>query len=219
MHRSDALEWQVVVHHREHTLLHFTTVPSVDDYLFAACYVECNASFWVQTEFLVVFYLSLRSVVDNEVWLEVSEFFFGRTDKHVGHEVSLPCYFYDEANSHTSVGVSTAECVNYKKLLIWKFLLCDFLNVCPSFFCHWVVIVLVTLSCPPYGVLWGFIHNDILVFRRTTGVDTCHYVYGAKFCVLTYFIAFEACLCFFFEEYFVRRIVHYLSGAWDAVLQ
>ena len=45
VHRSDALEWQVVVHHREHTLLHFTTVPSVDDYLFAACYVECNASF------------------------------------------------------------------------------------------------------------------------------------------------------------------------------
>ena len=44
VHRSDALEREVVVHHREHTLLHLTTVPCVDDNLLAACHVECDAS-------------------------------------------------------------------------------------------------------------------------------------------------------------------------------
>ena len=118
MHRSDALQWVVVVHHREHTLLHFATVPSVDDDLFAACDVEDNSSFRVQTEFLVVFNLSLRSVVNDEVWFESSQLFFRRTDEHVGNEVCLPSYFNDEADSHASFFVSTAETINNEKTLV-----------------------------------------------------------------------------------------------------
>ena len=44
VHRSDTLQGQIVVHHREHTLLHLTTVPGVDDDLLAAGSVESNTS-------------------------------------------------------------------------------------------------------------------------------------------------------------------------------
>ena len=44
VHRSDTIEWEEVVHHREHTLLHLTAVPCVDDNLLAACSVECYTS-------------------------------------------------------------------------------------------------------------------------------------------------------------------------------
>ena len=44
VHRSHTLQWQEVVHHREHTLLHLTTVPCVNDYLLLSCYVEHNTS-------------------------------------------------------------------------------------------------------------------------------------------------------------------------------
>ena len=37
-----SLQWQEVVHHREHTLLHLTTIPCVDDNLLLRSYVEYN---------------------------------------------------------------------------------------------------------------------------------------------------------------------------------
>ena len=83
VHRSDAAEGKVVVHHREHTLLHLTTIPSVEDNLFLRRDVEGNASFRVETELLVVFNLRLRSVVNYEVRFEVSKFFSRGLDEHV----------------------------------------------------------------------------------------------------------------------------------------
>ena len=44
VHRSDTLQREVVVHHREHTLLHLATVPSVDNHLLTAGGVEGCAS-------------------------------------------------------------------------------------------------------------------------------------------------------------------------------
>ena len=43
VHRSDTLQWQEVVHHREHTLLHLTTIPCVDDNLLLRSNVEHNS--------------------------------------------------------------------------------------------------------------------------------------------------------------------------------
>ena len=40
VHRSDTLQRQIVVQHREHTLLHLTTVPGVDDALLTSSSVE-----------------------------------------------------------------------------------------------------------------------------------------------------------------------------------
>ena len=41
VHRSHTLKWEIVVHHREHTLLHLTAVPCIDDNLLTACDVKC----------------------------------------------------------------------------------------------------------------------------------------------------------------------------------
>src|SRR5574344_1088201 len=55
VHSSNTLQWQVVVHHREHTLLHFTTIPCVNDDLFLRSYVENNCCLTVKTQFFPVF--------------------------------------------------------------------------------------------------------------------------------------------------------------------
>ena len=153
MHRSDALEGVVVVHHREHTLLHFTTVPSVDDNLLAACDVEYNGSFRVEAKFLVVLNLCLRSVVNDEVRFEVLQFLSCGADEHVSYEVSLPCYLYDEAHSHASFLVGTTETINYEETLVREFLLSDFLNGCPSLLRSGFVVVGIFGSSPPNSVL------------------------------------------------------------------
>jgi len=62
-----------------------------------------------------------------------------------------------------------------------------------------MVVVLVLIACPPYSVLRVLINNDIFVFRRTSGVNTCHYVYSAKFADLTLFVTFQFRLGLFFE--------------------
>ena len=218
MHRSDALQREVVVHHREHTLLHLTTVPCVDDNLLAACCVECYTSLRVETELLVVSNLCLRSVVYNKVRLELLELLCCRTDEHVCYEVSLPSNLNDETNSHTCILVSTAETVYYIEVLVAELFLSDSLNLVPNFLRHRVVIVLVLLCCPPYSVLRVLVHHDVLVLRRTTGVDTCLNVNCTKLCLLTYFEALETCLCLLFEQLLVRRIVSDYCRTSNAVL-
>ena len=52
----------ILVHDREHTFLHFTTVPSVQDNLFVGLQVEYSSCFRVQTQFLVVVNFCLRSI-------------------------------------------------------------------------------------------------------------------------------------------------------------
>ena len=47
VHRGDAFEGQVVVHHGEHTFLHFATIPGVEDNLLSGCNVEYNGCFRV----------------------------------------------------------------------------------------------------------------------------------------------------------------------------
>src|SRR5574344_1213862 len=44
VHSSDTLQWEEVVHHREHTLLHFTTIPCSDDNLLLRTNVEQHSS-------------------------------------------------------------------------------------------------------------------------------------------------------------------------------
>ena len=218
VHSCDAAEGKIVVHHREHTLLHFAAVPSVEDHLFLGGDVEGNASFGVQTEFLVVFNLRLRSVVNHEVGFEVFELFSRGLDEHIGHEVSLPSNFHDEANSETRVLVGAAESIDNEETLVREFLLGKILHNSPSRFRHGVVVVLVTFGGPPNGVLGVLVHNDELILGRTAGVDTRLHVHSAEFGHLTLFVSFEGFLGFFFEELFVRRIVYDFGSTRDAVL-
>ena len=62
VHRSDAAKRVLVVHDREHTFLHFTTIPSVQDNLLVGFQVEYSSCFRVQTQFLVVVNFCFGSV-------------------------------------------------------------------------------------------------------------------------------------------------------------
>ena len=218
MHRSDATTWVEVVHHREHTLLHLTTVPSVQDNLFLCCYVEYNCCFRVQTEFLVVLNLCLGSVVYDEVRFETFELLCCRTDEHICYEVCLPSHLNDEANCKASCCICTAETINNEETLVRKLLLCEFLNNVPSFLACFVVVVGVLRSVPPQGVVRSLIINDELILRRTARVNASHYVYSTEFCLMTYFEALEACFRFLFKQLFVRRIVNDLRCTGNTVL-
>ena len=218
MHRRDAFKRKVIVHHREHTFLHFAAVPGVYDNLFAAGDVEHNRRFAVKTEFLVIFDLGFRRVVYDEVGLEVFKFFGVRFDEHVGYEVSLPRDFHYETDSHTRVFVRAAESVHDEQAFIGKFFNRKVFDGSPRLFGCGVVIVLVALGSPPYGVFGVVVHNDEFIFGRTTGINTRHDVDRAEFADLTFFITRKGGVGLFGEKDVVRRIVNDFFYVFDAVL-
>src|SRR5699024_8269976 len=121
----------------------------------------------------------------------VSQFFSSRADEHVSYEVSLPCHFHDETYFHTSSGVGTTEGINNKQTLAAQLLNSFSFQVSPSFFRARFVVVFVFFRSPPYRILAGFIHYEEFIFRRTTGIDTCHYIYSTQFSYLTFFKTFQ----------------------------
>ena len=219
MHRSDALQGQVVVHHREHTLLHLTTVPGVDDALLTGRGVEGHTGLAVQTQLLVVLNLCLRSVVDHEVRLEVGQLLLGGLDEHVLHEVSLPGHLDDEAHTQTGSLVGTAEGIHHIQLLVAQLLDSNLLDLGPYVLAHGMVIVLVLLAGPPDLVLALGVLHDVLVLRRTTGIDTSHHVHGVQLGVLTLVETGQACLGLFLKKILIRRIVGNHGTASDTILR
>ena len=125
VHRSDALQRQIVVHHREHTFLHLSAVPCIDDNLLTAGDVEGNSCLGVQAQFFIVLNFCFGSIVNDEIRLEIFQFFLCRDDEHVLYKMCLPCYFHDETDSHTGIFVSAAECVNYEQSLVGQLFLCN----------------------------------------------------------------------------------------------
>ncbi len=117
MHRSDALERKVIVHHGEHALLHLAAVPGVEDDLLLAGHVEGDSGVGAQAELLIVLDLCLGGAVYQEVRLLVEFGLVLRTDEHIGDEVRLPCDFHHEADLHPGILVGTAETVHYKEPL------------------------------------------------------------------------------------------------------
>ena len=103
----------------------------------------------------------------------------------------LPCNLNDETDSHTCVFVSSAECIYYEKFLVGKLLLGKIFNCIPCFLSCRMVIVLVLIGCPPNCVLGVLIHNDVFIFRRTSCVDTCHYIDSTKLADLTFLKALK----------------------------
>ena len=166
----------------------------------------------MKSQFLPVLYLCLRSIVDNEVrlLLEVSSCL--RTDEHICHEVSLPCNLHDEANLHTCVAVCAAETINDIQLLVRELFLGNLLHSVPSLLGSTVVVVVILLRVPPYGVVRSLIVNDELVLRRTTGVDTGEHVDSTQLCLVAYLVALETFLGLLVEQHLIRRIVQNLSS-------
>ena len=218
MHGSDALERQVVVHHREHALLHLAAVPGVEDDLLAIGEVEDDGGLGVEAQLLVVLDLGLGGVEDHEVRLEVLQLFLGGADEHVLHEMGLPGDFHDEADGHAGVLVGAAEGVHDEQALVGQLLDGDVLAGGPGLFGSGMVVVLVALGGPPHGVLGGLVHDDELVLGGAAGVDAGHDVHSAEFADLALFIAFQAGLGLFREQLLERGVIYDLGGTSDAIL-
>ncbi len=219
VHRGDALLGQVVVHHREHAFLHLAAIPGVDDHLLARSGVEHDSGFAVQAEFLEVGHLGLRCVEHYEVGLEVGKFLSRGLDEHIGHEVSLPCHFNDEAHSHAGVVVGAAEAVYHVEFLVAELVDGDLLDLLPCSFGDRLVVVGVFLGCPPYLVLGVVVKYDEFVFGRAAGIYTGHHVDGAEFGHCTFLKAFQRGISFVFEELLVGGVVDYLLDILDAILR
>ena len=217
VHRGDALERQIVVHHGEHALLHLAAVPGVDDDLLTGGDVEGHAGLGVEAQLLVVLDLGLRGVVDDEVRLEVCKLLRSRADEHVGDEVRLPCNFHDEADGHAGVLVRAAEGIDHEQALVAQLLDGDFLDGLPGFLAHGVVVVLIRLGSPPHGVLGVVVNDDILVLRGAAGVDAGHDVHSAKLADLTDFVAFQAGFGLLRKQRLIRGVADDLGGTGNAI--
>ena len=151
VHGSDTTKRVHVVHDREHTFLHFTTVPSVQDNLFFSLQVENSSCFRVQAQFFIVINFCFRCIETYKIRFSVSfQFFSSRADEHVSYEMSLPSHFHDETYFHTSCSISTAECINNEQTLAAQLFYSFRLQVSPSFFSTRFVIVFIFVRSPPY---------------------------------------------------------------------
>ena len=219
VHRGDALERQQVVHVGEHTLLHLTAVPGVDDHLHLLRKVEDYGRLRVQAQLLVVRNLGFRSVKHHEIGLAVVlQFGVRRTDEHVLHEVSLPGHLHDETDLQTRVLVGTAERIDHVELLARELLRSDLLELLPGSLRYGLVVVLVLVRRPPDRILRGLVHYEELVLGRTAGVDARHDVHGAHVGQLTLLVAAQALLGLLTEQLVVGGIVHDLGHTRDPVL-
>ena len=219
VHRGDALQRQQVVHVGEHTLLHLTAVPGVDDDLHLLREVEDDGRLRVQAQLLVVLDLSLRSVEHHEVGLAVGlQLGVGRTDEHVLHEVSLPSHLHDEADLQTGVLVGAAEGVDHVELLVRELLAGQVLQHLPGLLRNGLVVVLVLLGGPPDGVLRRIVHHEELVLGRTAGVDAGHHVHGIHLGQLALLESLQTGLGLLAEQFVVRRVVDHFGRTRDTVL-
>ena len=130
----------------------------------------------------------------------------------------LPCNLHDEADLHAGVLVCAAETVHYEEPLGRELLESELLEDFPVLLGERVVVVLVLVRSPPYGVLGVLVHHDVLVLRGTSGVDTGHHVDGTELGYLTFLIAGEIRPCLLVEENLVRWIVKDFFHALDSIL-
>ena len=70
-----------------------------------------------------------------------------------------------------------------------------------------MVVILVLVGSPPYGVLRVLVHDNVLVLRGTSGVDTGHYIDGTEFGHLTFLVTLESRFGLFIVENLVRWVV------------
>ena len=217
VHGSNALQGKVVVHHREHALLHLTAVPGVDDDLLAAGNIEGDNRLGIQTQLLVVQALGLGSGIDDKVGDEACKLFLSGADEHVGDEMGLPGNLHDEADGHARVFVGTAESIHNIELLVAQFVSGEIADNGPGLFGHGMVVVLVALGGPPDGVLRGVVHNDVLILGGTAGINAGHDVDGIKLRQDALVIAFKRGIHLVPEHLFITGIVNDFGGTGNAV--
>ena len=82
-----------------------------------------------------------------------------------------------------------------------------------------MVIVLELIAGPPYGILGILVHNDELILRRTSGVDTGHYVNRAKLGLLALLKALKTRIGLSYEQFLKRRVVDDFLCIHNAILR
>ena len=219
VHRSHAFERQQVVHVREHAFFHFAAVPGVDDDLHLFGQVEYDRRFGVQPQFLVVFHFGFRRVQYDEVgFAVVGQLFGGRANEHIGHEMSLPGHFHDEADLQAAVFVGSAERVDDEQAFFRKLVGGDVFQHFPALFTDRLVVVLVFVGSPPDRVLGYGVFHEKFIFRRAAGVNAGHHVYGSHIGYLSFFETLQTRFGLLCEQLIVRGIVYDLGNARDPVL-
>ena len=219
VHGGDALQREIVVHHREHTLFHLAAIPRIDDDLLTAREVEHDRRLGVQAEIAEMHDARLRRIVDHEIGLEVLELLCRRTNEHIRHEMRLPRHFDDEADGHAGIFVGSAEGIDDKETLVAELADRDLAHGVPRFLRGAVVVVLVGVGGPPHRVMRGLIVHDVLILRRTSRVDARHDVDGVLHIRdLSALVALEIGAQFLAEQLIVVRIVDNLRRPRDAVL-
>ena len=219
VHGGDATQGIEVVHHGEHALLHLAAVPGVDDDLLALLDVEGHYGLGVEAELLVVVALGLGGVEDHEVGLEVLKLLGGGADEHIGDEVCLPGHFHDEAHADAGVGVGAAEAVYDVESLVAELLDGLFLEAVPDFGGDGLVVVLVAVGGPPYGVFGDFVAHQVLVLGGTTGVDAGEDVDGSVGGEDAPLVAFQLGIELVAVQVVVTRVVDDVLDILDAVLR
>lgn len=144
---------------------------------------------------------------------------FRRTDEHVGHEVSPPCHFHDEAHAHAGCGVRATVHVDDIESLVAKFFDGFVAEFAPYFSGDGFVVVLIFVGGPPHGVFSHLVFDKIFVFGRTTGVHACENVHCTLFGEVAFFVAFESGIEFRFVKLIITRIVDDVLRIFDAILR
>ena len=219
VHRSDALEWQEIVHVGEHALLHLAAIPRIDDDLHLFGQVEDDGRFGIEAELLIVRYLRLGSVHHHEVgFAVVLQLLFGRTDEHVLHEVGLPCHLHDETYLEAGIRIGAAESIHHEELLVGELVRGNLLELLPRLLAHGLVVVLILVAGPPDGIARRVVHHKELVLGRTAGIFAGHHIHRTGIGQLAPFVTGEGRVHLLLEKPFVRRIVQYLRGSGDTIL-
>ena len=204
VHGRDAAQWQQVVHDREHPFLHLAAVPGTADQLDTLGQVEGDKVFGVQALLFPLRVSAFRTVHYDEVRREVLQLFVGWTNKHVLHEMRLPGYFGNETYGETGVGVSAAESVYDKQTLARKLMGDEPFQMLPGFRRERFVVVLpFAFVSPPQRIAGGFVSDDILIFRRTTGKNTGIDGDSTKIRQHTALVSFQCWI----ELFLIQRIV------------
>ena len=143
------------------------------DQLHAFRQVEGDEVLRVQPLLLPVRVGAFGAVHHHEVRLKVRQFGVARADKHVFHEVRLPCHLGDEAHFQARVGVGAAERVHHEQTLAGELVAHQGFQMLPDFRGERLVVVLAgAVVRPPDGIARGVVAHDVFVLRRTAGEFT-----------------------------------------------
>ena len=124
----------------------------------------------------------------------------------------------NEADRHAGIVVCAAECVYNKQALVGQLFLCDRLAGVPCLFRSRMIVIFVFVGGPPYGIFGVVVHYDEFVFRGASRINAGHHVYRAQLADLSLFVPLQLRSGLFIEQHLVRRIVHDLGRAGNAIL-